>query len=83
MPPSKAQSPTPLVEGDKPLVYTMRELNQQTSRVLNEIKEHERPGFITRHGRFDFMIVPLRPGELEARLLPEMAREIAKQLQAS
>jgi len=81
MPPSKGESPTSLVEGDKPLVYTMRQLNQQTSRVLSEIKECDRPGFITKHGRFDFMIVPLQPGEIESRLLPEMAREIAKQLQ--
>jgi hypothetical protein len=79
--PPKAESPASLKEGEKPLVYTMRQLNQQTSRVLSEIKEYDRPGFITKHGRFDFMIVPLQPGEIESRLLPEMAREIAKQLQ--
>jgi antitoxin (DNA-binding transcriptional repressor) of toxin-antitoxin stability system len=79
--PSRNQSPVSLVEGDKPLVYPMRELNQQTARVLNEIKKYDRPGFITKHGRFDFMIVPLQPGQIESKVLPEIAREIGKQLQ--
>ena len=79
MAPPEAQPPTSLGEGDKPLVYNIRELNQQTARVLNEIKRYDRPGFITRHGRFDFMIVPIRPEE--SRLLTEVAREIGKQRQ--
>jgi hypothetical protein len=79
--PWEVRPPTSLVEGDKPLVYTIRELNQQTSRVLNEIKRSERPGLITRYGRLDFMIVPLRPEEIESRVLTEMAREIEKQRQ--
>ena len=77
----KAQPPSSLVEGDKPLVYTMRELNQQTARIMNEIEKHARPGFITRHGRFVAMIVPLQPGQIESRMLDQMVREIGKQLQ--
>jgi len=52
----------------------MRELNQQTARVLNEIKRYERPGLFTKHGRFDLMIVPLRPGQISSQMLAEMAR---------
>jgi antitoxin (DNA-binding transcriptional repressor) of toxin-antitoxin stability system len=76
-----AQSSASSVDGDKPLVYTMRELNQQTARIMNEIEKHARPGFITRHGRFVAMIVPLEPGQIESRMLGQMAREIGKQLQ--
>lgn len=77
MPPSDAQGPDSPVEDDKPLVYTMRELNQQTSRVLEEIKKYERPGFITKRGRFEFLIVALPPGEIES----QMAQQIAKRFQ--
>lgn len=77
MPPSNAHSPASQAEDDKPLVYTMRELNQQTSRVLEEIKKYERPGFVTKRGRFEFLIVPLQPGEIES----QMAQQIAKQFQ--
>ncbi len=77
MPPSDAHAPASPVEDDEPLVYTMRELNQQTSRVLEEIKKYERPGFITKRGRFEFMIVPLQPGEIES----QMAQQIAKGFQ--
>lgn len=76
-----AQPSASSIDGDKPLVYTMRELNQQTARIMNEIEKHARPGFITRHGRFVAMIVPLQPGQIESRMLDQMAREIGKQLQ--
>lgn len=76
-----AQSSTSSIDDDKPLVYTMRELNQQTARIMNEIEKHARPGFITRHGRFVAMIVPVPPGQIESRMLDQMAREIGKQLQ--
>lgn len=77
MPPSDTQAPASPVEDDKPLVYTMRELNQQTSRVLEEIRKYERPGLITKRGRFEFLIVPLPPGEIES----EMAQQIASRFQ--
>jgi antitoxin (DNA-binding transcriptional repressor) of toxin-antitoxin stability system len=70
-----------LIDDDEPLVYTMRELNQQTARIMNEIEKRARPGFITRHGRFVAMIVPLQPGQIESQMLSQMAREIGKQLQ--
>jgi len=79
MPHVSAQSSS--IEGDRPLVYTMRQLNQQTAQIMNEIEKHARPGFITRHGRFVAMIVPLQPGQIESRMLGQMAREIGKQLQ--
>lgn len=68
----------PQVEGDEALVYTMRDLNQQTARIMGEIEETGKPAFITRHGRFVAIIKPLQPGEVESRVLAEMAREIGK-----
>jgi antitoxin (DNA-binding transcriptional repressor) of toxin-antitoxin stability system len=53
----------------------MRELNQQTSRVMGEIEQAGRPAFITRHGRYVAMIAPLRPGEVESQILAEIFRD--------
>jgi antitoxin (DNA-binding transcriptional repressor) of toxin-antitoxin stability system len=69
------------VDGEEALVYTMRDLNQQTARIMNEIESTGRTAFITRHGRFVATIVPLRPGQVESRVLAEMAREIGKRNQ--
>jgi antitoxin (DNA-binding transcriptional repressor) of toxin-antitoxin stability system len=66
------------VSDDDALVYTMRDLNQQTARVMAEIEKSGKPAFITRHGRFVAFITPLAPGKVESRVLGEMAREIAK-----
>jgi len=66
------------VSDDDALVFTMRDLNQQTARVMAEIEESGKPAFITRHGRFVAVITPLVPGRVESRVLAEMAREIAK-----
>jgi prevent-host-death family protein len=62
---------------DDALVYTMRDLNQQTARIMNEIEKTGQPAFITKHGRFVAIITPLAPGQVESRVLAEMAREIA------
>ena len=59
----------------EPLIYTMRDLNQQTARIMAEIEKSGRPAFITRHGRFVAIITPLA-GEVESRVLAEMAREL-------
>ena len=59
-----------------PGLYTTRELNQQTSYVMDQIEKNG-PALITRHGRFVAMITPLR-GDVESRVLAEMAREIGK-----
>jgi antitoxin (DNA-binding transcriptional repressor) of toxin-antitoxin stability system len=40
-------------------VVTMRELNQQTSTVIDEINESGQPALLTKHGRFVAMITPL------------------------
>lgn len=59
---------------DKPEVYTMRQLNQQTALVMDQVEKNG-PALITRLGRFVAVISPLR-GDVEARVLSEMAREI-------
>ena len=66
------------VGDDEALVYTMRDLNQQTARIMNEVEETGKPAFITRHGHFVAIITPLIPGQVESRVLAEMAREIGK-----
>jgi prevent-host-death family protein len=49
--------------------YTMRELNQHTARVLEEINDSHRPAVITRHGRFIALITPLRDSAIEELVL--------------
>lgn len=66
------------VDGDETLVYTMRDLNQQTARIMSEIERTGKPAFITKHGRFVAIIQPLAAGQVESRVLSEMAREIGK-----
>jgi antitoxin (DNA-binding transcriptional repressor) of toxin-antitoxin stability system len=74
-------SSLPQVDGDAALVYTMRDLNQQTARIMSEIEQTGKTAFITRHGRFVAIIKPLVPGQVESRVLAEMAREIGKREQ--
>jgi antitoxin (DNA-binding transcriptional repressor) of toxin-antitoxin stability system len=64
------------VNEDKPGVYSMRQLNQQTAFVMDQIEKNG-PALITRLGRFVAMITPLR-GDVESRVLSEMAREIGE-----
>ena len=78
MSPSRTESPRTQVGDDDALVYTVRELNQQTPRLMEEIEEAGKPAIITRHGRFIAVITPLAPGQVESRVLPEMARQIGK-----
>ncbi len=63
---------------DEAQVYTMRDLNQRTAEVMREIEERGASAFITRHGRFVAMITPLVAGQVESRVLAEMARQINK-----
>ena len=56
----------------------MRELGQQAARIMTEVENSGKPALITRHGRFIAIITPLAPGQVESRVLPEMARQIAK-----
>jgi antitoxin (DNA-binding transcriptional repressor) of toxin-antitoxin stability system len=76
--PLKAPVPALRVDDDDALVYTMRDLNQQTSQIMSEIERTGKTAFITKHGRFIATITPLTPGQVESRVLAEMAREIVK-----
>lgn len=78
-PAGKGVSSLQQVDGDEALVFTMRDLNQQTARVMSEIETTGRTAFITRHGRFVAVIKPLAAGDVESRVLTEMARELGKQ----
>ena len=64
------------VNDDKALVFTMRELNQQTARIMGQIEKTGKPAFVTRHGRFVALIMPLASGQVESRVLAEMTREL-------
>ena len=78
MSPSRTESPRAQVGDDQALVFTMRELGQQAARIMTEVENSGKPALITRHGRFIAIITPLAPGQVESRVLPEMARQIAK-----
>jgi antitoxin (DNA-binding transcriptional repressor) of toxin-antitoxin stability system len=56
----------------------MRELNQQTARIMGQIEKTGKPAFVTRHGRFVALIMPLASGQVESRVLAEMTRELAR-----
>lgn len=64
--------------GDKPGIYTMRQLNQKTADVIGQIVESGRPALISRLGRFVARITPIQP-DIEERVLSEMALGIGKQ----
>ena len=66
--------------GGQALVYTMRDLNQRLSHIMSEIETTGSSAFITRHGRFIAVITPLAPGQVEAQVLDEMAREIGNRV---
>ncbi len=60
------------------LVYTMRDLSQDPSRIIGAITEARKPAFITSHSRFVAVITALDQGEVESRVLAEMARELSR-----
>jgi antitoxin (DNA-binding transcriptional repressor) of toxin-antitoxin stability system len=66
------------VDGDDPLVYTVRDLNQRTASIISAIEMAGKPAFITRHGQFVAMITPLASGQVESHVLAEMARKIGE-----
>ncbi len=66
------------VNGNGALGYTMRDLVQRPDQVMDEIRKHQRPAYITRHGRFLATIRPLAPGQVESAVLAAMAREIGQ-----
>ena len=69
------------IDGDQALVFTTEDLPQQAPHIMSMVERLERPVFLTRRGRFVAVIQPLKPGEIESRVLAEMAREIGKQPQ--
>ena len=83
MTPWTPEAPIVRVGDDEALVFTMRDLNQQTAPLIKELEKVGKPAIITRHGRFIATVTPLGPGQVESRILPEMARHVAKQLPAS
>jgi antitoxin (DNA-binding transcriptional repressor) of toxin-antitoxin stability system len=76
---ARAQYPSSWVAEDDALIYSVRELGRQAARIIGEIENSGKPAVITRYGRFVATITPLAPGQLESEVLPEMARQIAKQ----
>jgi antitoxin (DNA-binding transcriptional repressor) of toxin-antitoxin stability system len=78
MPLARAQYPASCMVGDDALIYTVRELARQATRIISEIENSGKPAFITRYGRFIATIMPLAPGQVESQALPEMARQLAK-----
>jgi antitoxin (DNA-binding transcriptional repressor) of toxin-antitoxin stability system len=72
------QYPASWADGDEALVFSMRELDQQTVHIMSEIEKAGKPAIITRDGRFIATITPLAPGQIESQVLPEIAGQIAK-----
>ncbi|GAA2468557.1 type II toxin-antitoxin system Phd/YefM family antitoxin [Winogradskya humida] len=51
--------------------YTMAELNQQTSRVLDEINAAGESALITKHGRLVALVQPLASMKIESMVLSQ------------
>ena len=58
---TSAKTKPPMVRASSrdALVYTARELNQQTACIMSQIEKTGKPVLITRHGRFIALIQPL------------------------
>jgi antitoxin (DNA-binding transcriptional repressor) of toxin-antitoxin stability system len=69
------------VELDGAKIYTMRELNQNTAQVIDEINRNGRPAAVTRHGRFVALITPLLNAKIESLVLNRgiLAAELGKE----
>jgi antitoxin (DNA-binding transcriptional repressor) of toxin-antitoxin stability system len=73
-----AQYPASWADGDEALVFGMSELDPQTAHIITEIETVGKPAFITRDGRFVAVITPLAAGQVDSRVLPVMALQIAQ-----
>ena len=60
----------------EPVIYTASQLGDPARDIISQIRERGEPALITDYGRFVAMITPLQDGEVEERVLPEMAREL-------
>ncbi|GAB2947677.1 hypothetical protein ACFMQL_10015 [Nonomuraea fastidiosa] len=58
-------------------IYKMRDLNQRTAEVIQEINESGRPAIVTRHGRFVALISPLINKGLEGELIAKFLEQEA------
>ena len=57
--------------------YSVREVNQETARVIREVAESGQPAVVTRRGRPAFLIVPV-PGDVRDRAVAAaVAAELA------
>ena len=59
-------------------IYTMRELNQNTAQVIEEINYSGKPAAVTKHGRFIALITPLLGAQIESLVLSH--RRLADEL---
>src|SRR5215467_12019952 len=75
MSPARTRASVVRVGDDRSLVFTMRDLNQQTARIMSEIEKQGLRALITKHGRFVAVIEALEQGQV-ARVVSEMAREV-------
>ena len=57
------------VELGEAKIYTMRELNQNTAQVIEEINRTGQPAAVTKHGRFVALITPLLGAQVESLVL--------------
>jgi hypothetical protein len=80
VPPARTHPPMVRASSRDALVYTVLDLEQQSTRIMSQVEETREPAFITRDGRFIAVITPLAPGQVESRVLVEMAREIGKRV---
>jgi antitoxin (DNA-binding transcriptional repressor) of toxin-antitoxin stability system len=65
---------------DNPKIYTMRELNQSTAQVIDEINRSGRPAAITKHGRLVALITPLAGVQVESIVLSQ-GSQLAEQME--
>jgi antitoxin (DNA-binding transcriptional repressor) of toxin-antitoxin stability system len=64
-------------------IVTMRELNQHTAAVLEEINRSGRPAVVSKHGKFVAMITPLAGRSIESLVLagdPELRDLVQEEL---
>jgi hypothetical protein len=83
VPPARTQPPMVRASSRDALVYTVRDLDQKSARIMSQVEETREPAFITRDGRFVAIIKPLAPGQVESRVLAEISRRVSKRGRAA
>lgn len=78
-PSARTQPPMVRASSRDALVYTVLDLEQQSTRIMSQVEETREPAFIIRDGRFIAVITPLAPGQVESRVLAEISRELSEQ----